>query len=111
MVLKSIQALGVQVLTNVSVKDITTTQVPSGEDVFNGFDLTDGTHVVACLVIFAIGTTPRDDLAKESGISCHSKGGIIVDDSLKTSANDVYAIGECANWKGNTYGLLAPGGK
>jgi nitrite reductase (NAD(P)H) len=26
-----------------------------------------------------------------------------------TSAQDVYAIGECANWKGNVYGLIGPG--
>ena len=26
-----------------------------------------------------------------------------------TSAKDVYAMGECASWRGNTYGLIAPG--
>jgi nitrite reductase (NAD(P)H) len=79
--------------------------------VLNGFNLTDRTHITAELAIFAIGIKPRDDLAKASGIICHPKGGVIVGDDLRTSAPDVYAIGECANWRGNTYGLLAPGGE
>lgn len=33
----------------------------------------------------------------------------MVDDNLQTSAPDVFAIGECASWKGNYYGLIAPG--
>ena len=111
MVLHAIQAMGVQVLTSVSVQDITTKQSDSGEEVFSGMDLTDGTHVEAALVIFAIGTTPRDDLAKNSGIDCHTRGGVVVGDDLTTSAKDVYAIGECANWRGNTYGLIGPGGR
>ena len=52
-------------------------------------DLINGTHVEAALVIFAIGTTPRDDLAKDSGIDCHTKGGVIVADDLTMSAKDV----------------------
>ena len=111
MVLHAIQAMGVQVLTSVSVQEITTTRSDSGDEVFVGMDLTNGTHVEAVLVIFAIGTTPRDDLAKNSGINCHARGGVVVGDDLTTSAKDVYAIGECANWRGNTYGLIGPGGQ
>lgn len=62
------------------------------------------------LVVMAVGITPRDDLARASGISIARRGGIDVDDSLMTSAQDIYAIGECASWRGNTYGLIAPGG-
>jgi hypothetical protein len=110
-VLHAIQAMGVQVLTSVSVQDITTTLSDSGEEEFTGLDLTDGTHVEAALVIFAIGTTPRDDLAKDSSIDCYTRGGVVVGDDLTMSAKDVYAIGECANWRGNTYGLIGPGGR
>ncbi|EGN92390.1 hypothetical protein SERLA73DRAFT_172962 [Serpula lacrymans var. lacrymans S7.3] len=104
-VLRRIEAMGVEVLTKTSVKDITT----SPEGIFTGLILSDDTHFEAQMVIFAIGITPRDDLARKSGLTCHDKGGIIVDGSLKTSADNVYAIGECASWKGNTYGLIAPG--
>ena len=71
----------------------------------------DGTIHDADLVIYAIGIKPRDELAQASGIECHPRGGIVVDDNLQTSASDVYAIGECASWKGNYYGLIAPGSR
>jgi len=44
-----------------------------------------------------------------AGIECHPRGGIVVDNNLQTSAPVVYAIGECASWKGNYYRLIAPG--
>ncbi|KAH7909470.1 hypothetical protein BJ138DRAFT_1066987 [Hygrophoropsis aurantiaca] len=104
-VLRRIEAMGVQVLTMTSVTDITT----SPEGILTGLTLSNDQHLDAKMVIFAIGITPRDDLARKSGLLCQDKGGIIVDDLLKTNAEDVYAIGECASWRGNTYGLIAPG--
>jgi len=112
MVLRKIEAMGVKVLTKCSpAKQLSrpSEEVPS-EDVFTGFILQDGTTFEADLVIYAIGIKPRDELATASGIECLTKGGIIVNDDLQTSAQDVYAIGECASWKGNTYGLIGPGG-
>jgi nitrite reductase (NAD(P)H) len=53
------------------------------------------------MVIYAIGIKPRDDLAAQSGLKIHPRGGIHVGDDLSTSAKDIYAIGECANWQGN----------
>jgi nitrite reductase (NAD(P)H) len=112
MVLRKIEALGVQVLTKCSpIKQLSRpSEDDPSEDVFAGFVLQDGTTFEADLVIYAIGIKPRDELAKSSGIECHFKGGIVIRDDLQTSAQDVYAIGECASWKGNTYGLIGPGG-
>ncbi|KIJ61882.1 hypothetical protein HYDPIDRAFT_176844 [Hydnomerulius pinastri MD-312] len=104
-VLRRIEAMGVEVLTKTSVKDITTTS----DGVLTGLILSGEQQYDAQIVIYAIGITPRDDLARKSGLKCKDKGGIVVDDSLKTSAPDVFAIGECASWKDNTYGLIAPG--
>ncbi|KZT30290.1 nitrite reductase [Neolentinus lepideus HHB14362 ss-1] len=104
-VLRRIENMGVEVLTNITVKDITT----ADDGTFSGLEMSDGRHVDAQMVIYAIGITPRDDLGRAAGLKCHEKGGIVVDDSLKTSAEDVFAIGECASWRGNTYGLIAPG--
>jgi nitrite reductase (NAD(P)H) len=113
MVLNKIEALGVQVLTNCSPSEELTRPAADGSDqhIFTGFKLQDGSLHAADLVIYAIGIQPRDELAKSGGIECHPKGGIIIGDDLQTSARDVYAIGECANWKGNFYGLIAPGSK
>jgi nitrite reductase (NAD(P)H) len=111
MVLHKIEAMGVQVLTNCSPTAQLTrpTDDEPNDDVFTGFALQDGAIHEADLAIYAIGIQPRDDVAKTSGIECNAKGGIVVDDNLQTSAKDVYAIGECASWQGNTYGLIAPG--
>jgi nitrite reductase (NAD(P)H) len=109
MVLRKIEAMGVQVFTNVNVSEMNVKQEEDGKDVFTGFDFTDGESMEADLVIFAVGITPRDELARESGIKVAPRGGIAADDSLMTSAQDVYAIGECCSWRGNTYGLIGPG--
>lgn len=118
MVMRRIEDMGVKCLVNVNVKSIITDPIPEAEqsssgfvETFKGFEFTDGEMLDSDMVIMAVGITPRDDLARTSGIKCHAKGGIEVGDDLMTSAEGVYAMGECASWKGNTYGLIAPGGK
>ena len=58
------------------------------------------------LIIFAAGITPNKELAEAAGIDCNR--AICVDDYMQTSANDIYAIGECAEHRGRTIGLVAP---
>jgi nitrite reductase (NAD(P)H) len=106
-VLRRIEAMGVEVLTHSSAKGVIS--VEGKPDTFAGLQMNDGSILEGNIVIFAIGISPRDDLAKKAGISCEAKGGITVNDYLETSAKDVYAIGECASWQHNTYGLIAPG--
>ena len=55
------------------------------------------------------GIRPRDEVAKESGLEVHARGGVIVDDELRTSDPNVFAIGEVALHSGMIYGLVAPG--
>ena len=63
----------------------------------------------ADLLIVSAGIRPRSELAKASGLDCAPNGGIKVDDELRTSDEQIYAIGECASHNGTTYGLVAPG--
>ncbi|KAG6901833.1 hypothetical protein C0995_007404 [Termitomyces sp. Mi166 len=115
MVLHQIEAMGVQVLTRCSpTRQITRARVAedgpgAGEEIFTGFEFQDGSIYEADLVIYAIGIRPRDDVARTSGLQCYPRGGIIVSDDLKTSVDNVYAIGECASWRENSYGLIGPG--
>ncbi|KAJ3475533.1 hypothetical protein NLI96_g11777 [Meripilus lineatus] len=111
-VLRRIQAMGVEVLTHASTKRLVTSPI-GGIETLTALEMEDGSSFETDIVIFAIGITPRDSLARDSAIRCSEGGpqhrGVIVDDQLRTSATDVFAIGECASWKGHTYGLIAPG--
>jgi len=70
--------------------------------------LSDGDRFAADLVVVAAGIRPRDDLARASGIACHDRGGVLVDDRLATSDPHVDALGECVRHRGETYGFVAP---
>ncbi|TNY23557.1 NADPH nitrite reductase [Rhodotorula diobovata] len=108
LVLHKIQGMGVKVFTSCEPTAITTEE-RGGEQVFTGFELSDGERIESDMVIYGIGISPRDELAAAAGIKVAPRGGIDVGDDLMTSAQDVFAIGECASWRGNTYGLIGPG--
>jgi nitrite reductase (NADH) large subunit len=61
------------------------------------------------MVVLAVGVKPRDEVAKAAGIVCPGPGGIQVDAELCTNDLSVFAIGECARYSGQCYGLIAPG--
>ncbi|MDI1475250.1 FAD-dependent oxidoreductase [Polyangium sp. y55x31] len=69
----------------------------------------DGKILAVDMIIVSTGIRPRGELAKAAGITCAPNGGILVDDRLQTSDEQVFAIGECAAHNGITYGLVAPG--
>ncbi len=46
------------------------------------------------LVILSIGVRPNSELAKAAGLSVNERGGIVVDEYLKTSDPDIYAVGD-----------------
>ncbi|RSM22838.1 NADH:flavorubredoxin reductase NorW [Aeromonas salmonicida] len=58
------------------------------------------------LVIAAIGLRPNLVLAQAAGIAVER--GILVDDSLQTSAPHIFALGDCAQWRGQLLPFLQP---
>lgn len=60
----------------------------------HGVALADGSTIEADLVIAAIGVRPDTKLAEAAGLELAEKGGIAVDDQFRTSAPDIYAIGD-----------------
>ncbi|TDV52003.1 NAD(P)/FAD-dependent oxidoreductase [Actinophytocola oryzae] len=58
--------------------------------------LEDGTELPADLVLVAVGAEPRTDLAQEAGLALSDDGGVQVDATLRTSAPDVFAVGDIA---------------
>lgn len=106
MVVEQVRALGVDVMLSKRVGEIET----DAENFVSGVRFEDGERMPCSAICFAIGIRPRDDLARRAGLKTADRGGgIVVGDDLRTSAEDVYAIGECASWNNQTYGLIAPG--
>ncbi|NIE65451.1 nitrite reductase large subunit NirB [Burkholderia sp. Ax-1719] len=99
-----IEALGVSVHTQKN-----TTAIVDGESAANRMVFADGTHLETDMIVFSAGIRPRDELARACGLEVGPRGGIVIDDTCRTSDPDVYAIGECALWKGQIFGLVAPG--
>ncbi|KTD86969.1 nitrite reductase large subunit NirB [Paenibacillus etheri] len=78
----------------------------TGEQRVSGLRFSDDSTLEADFVVMAVGIKPNVTLAKESGITVNR--GIVVDDYLQTSMQNIYSIGECAEHRGVCYGLVAP---
>ncbi|MCK2150898.1 NAD(P)/FAD-dependent oxidoreductase [Marinobacter alexandrii] len=68
--------------------------------------LANGEYVHADLVISAVGLRPRTELARAAGIE--TGRGITVNRELETSAQDVYALGDCAEVDGHVLLYVLP---
>ncbi len=79
-----------------------------GDEGVSSVEFSDGERMDVDMVIFSAGIKARDKVAKESGIETGPRGGIIVDGYMKTSAEDIFAIGECALALNMIWGLVAP---
>jgi len=67
-----------------------------GNGVVEGVTLDDGTLIPADLVLVGIGASPNTDLASVAGLKLGPTGAIAVDRTLRTSAPDIFAAGDCA---------------
>jgi nitrite reductase (NADH) large subunit len=73
-----------------------------------GVRLNNGQKLDADLVVFAIGISPRDELARAAGLDLGPRGGIAIGTDCRTSVADVFAVGEVASFEGRCTGLVAP---
>jgi ferredoxin-nitrate reductase len=76
-----------------------------GDTTVSGIRLKSGLMIEGQAVVIAIGTIPNIEIAKAAGIGC--KRGVVVDEYLRTSDPDIFAIGEIAEFKGFLYGITA----
>ncbi|MEQ8486822.1 MAG: nitrite reductase large subunit NirB [Pseudomonadales bacterium] len=104
MLRRRIEALDVRVHT-----DKVTERIRRGDGGRLCMAFADGGELAADLVVFSAGIRPNDRIAADAGIAVGPRGGIVVDEHGRTSAADVYAIGECALYDGRIFGLVAPG--
>lgn len=105
--LRTIENMGLSVHTGVGTQEI----VVGENGAVTGMKLSDGSELSTDLVVFSAGVRPRDQLARDCGLTVGERGGITVDEQCRTVTDPhVFAIGECALASdGRVYGLVAPG--
>lgn len=74
-----------------------------GDERVSGVRLSDGRVLEADLVLLSTGVRPNAELAKEAGINVDQ--GIVVDNNMRTSVSDVYAVGDVAQFGERPVGL------
>lgn len=81
---EELKAYGVDLYTNRAL-----TQVDEDHVLLN-----DGTKVPADMVLMSVGVRPTLKLAQETGLELGPAGGLLVDSTLKTSDDNIYAAGD-----------------
>lgn len=98
-----LESLGLTIHTNKNTSRIL------GDDVITGMQFSDDTIIPVDMLVISAGIKPRDEVAIGAGLEVGPRGGIVVNNRLQTSDPEIFAIGECALYKGMIYGLVAPG--
>jgi nitrite reductase (NADH) large subunit len=97
----SVEKLGIEVFV-----DAFTTEI-LGKHGVTGVKLMDGRVIPCDVVVLAAGIRPNVELATGSGLTVER--GVVVDDQLRAVGEpDIYAVGECAQHRGEVYGVVAP---
>ena len=98
---QSVEKLGIFVHTKARTTAI------MGDEKVEAIWLLDKPQIPCDMVVVAAGIRPNVDLAVRSGFTVER--AIVVDDQMRTADDDdVYAVGECVQHRGEVYGLVAP---
>ncbi len=98
MLKEEIENRGIQVVLDAATEEI------QGNGVITGIKLKDGRIFDTDIVLIQAGINPTIDLAKEADIKTNR--GIIVNEFLETSEKDVYAVGDCIEYKNQIWGII-----
>ena len=100
---RSVEALGIVVHLRSSASAVL------GEHRVRGIRFSRGERLDVDMLIVTAGIRPRDELARAAGLAVARQGGILVNEQLVTSDPRVFAIGECALFRGTHFGFSGPG--
>jgi nitrite reductase (NADH) large subunit len=103
MLMTTLTGLGLTIHTNTNTTKIT------GKNAITGMQFADGASLKTDMLVISAGIKPRGELALECGLETGMNGGIVVNNTMQTSDESIYAIGECALYNEMIYGLVAPG--
>jgi len=77
-----------------------------GNGSVDGLRFASGEELEADLVVIAAGIRPNAELGRQAGLDV--RRGIVVNDFMQTSDPNIFAVGECTEHRGQTFGLVAP---
>ena len=97
---QDLEKRGITVLTRASTKAI------QGEGKVEKVVLEDGTVLEADIVVMAVGIRPAVSIAAEAGLEMGR--AVKVDAQMRTSDPNIFAVGECVEFDGSLFGLVAP---
>ncbi|HVZ73713.1 MAG TPA: FAD-dependent oxidoreductase [Polyangia bacterium] len=105
MLARQMERLGIFVRTGRTIEAVHGTDEQENGPV-ESVTLDDDRRLPADMLVLACGVRPRVDVARASGLPINK--GIVVNDALATEVPGVYALGECSEHRGQTYGVVAP---
>ncbi|HEX5171156.1 MAG TPA: nitrite reductase large subunit NirB [Cyclobacteriaceae bacterium] len=94
---------------NIKIHTGKNTKAIEGNGKLEGLIFSDDSKLDVEMLVISAGIRPRDELAKASGLNVHGRGGIVVDNHLRTNDENIFAIGEAVVHNNLVYGLVAPG--
>jgi nitrite reductase (NADH) large subunit len=106
---RHVEGLGIGVHTGVRTRALTGDDPEDPMAAVCTLDREDGPPIPADVVVFSAGIRPRDQLARDAGLEVGERGGVVVDDRLRSSDPAISAVGEVASVDGRCLGLVAPG--
>jgi nitrite reductase (NADH) large subunit len=99
---RSVENIGITVHT-----EKRTTQVQSRDGSVSGIVFADGGEIDCDMLVVSAGIRPNVGLAQRAGLTVER--AIVVDDHMRSvDDDDIYVVGECAQHRGQVYGLVAP---
>ena len=93
-----IESRGIKVILNAATEEIL------GDGMVNGIKLKDGRKFNSDIVLIQAGIRPIIDLAKSANIK--TDRGIVINEFLETSEKDIYAVGDCVQYKDQIWGII-----
>ncbi len=98
---QKLEAMGVRVICGARAVGL-----PGEGGTVVGVRLEDGTVLDTDMVVISCGIRPNVEVAREAGLAVER--AVVVDDQLRTSDDNAFAVGECAQHRGRVYGLVDP---
>ncbi|MDD3545353.1 MAG: nitrite reductase large subunit NirB [Kiritimatiellae bacterium] len=96
-----LEALGIAFVMGTYITELLGSTAGVAEALFK-----DGSTITTDAVFFNCGIRPNTDLARATGLTFNK--GVAVNERLQTSDHDIYACGECLEFHGQIWGLVAP---